>query len=204
MALLVLCTLGFQAQAVPVTAFEPTHFTRQNGTPVTERRTFHTLHLNGSFVLTVYNGGLEDDTAQGELVSSSTVTLNGVTVIGPQNFDQDATVVTVPVTLTSANELTVELRGKPGGVITVEITGTVNNAPFADAGINQTVNVGDTVTLNGTASTDEDGDALTYQWTLVAKPDGSQAALNPSNAASPSFVADEPGHYVAGLVVNDG
>ncbi len=204
MALLVLCTLGFQAQAVPVTAFEPTHFTRQSGTPVTERRTFNTLHLNGSFVLTVYNGGLEDDAAQGELVSSSTVTLNGVTVIGPQNFDQDATVVTVPVSLTSANELTVELRGKPGGVITVEITGTVNNAPFADAGINQTVNVGDTVTLDGTASTDEDGDALTYQWTLVAKPDGSQAALNPSNSASPSFVADEPGHYVAGLVVNDG
>ncbi|WP_349431031.1 putative Ig domain-containing protein [Methylomarinum sp. Ch1-1] len=176
-------------------------FCRASGAPVTEKRTFFTEHLNGRFVLTVYNGGLEDDEAIGSFASSSTITLNGAVVVGPHNFNQNTDVISVPVTLASVNELSVQLQGKPGGVVTVAITGNVNNAPFADAGINPTVAVGASVTLNGGASFDDDGDALNYRWTLIAKPSTSQAVL--SNASS-AFSADVEGNYVAGLVVNDG
>src|SRR6185369_9564173 len=58
---------------------------------------------------------------------------------------------------------------------------TTNSPPVADAGPNQTVAVGSTVTLNGGGSSDVDGNALTYSWTLVSRPTGSVAALgNPT------------------------
>ena len=200
---LLLCGIT-TAQALPVTAFEPTNFTRGSGVPVVERHNFFTEHLNGYFILTVHNGGLLNDESGGEFVSSSTISLNGVLVIGPQNFNQNTTTISVPVTLASANELAVELRGKQGSVITVEITGNVNNAPVADAGINQSVAVGSTVNLDGSASFDVDGDALNYQWVFVAKPTASQITLSNATTDSATFTADVEGNFVLGLVVNDG
>ena len=85
----------------------------------------------------------------------------------------------------------------------------VNSAPVANAGANQTVTRSGapavvTVTLNGTASTDANGDTLTYLWALTTKPTSSTASLSSTTAASPTFVADIAGIYVASLIVNDG
>jgi hypothetical protein len=79
----------------------------------------------------------------------------------------------------------------------------------ANAGANQTVTrTGNpaviAVTLNGTGSTDANGDTLTYLWALTTKPTNSTAALSSTTAASPTFVADLAGIYVASLIVNDG
>jgi hypothetical protein len=81
---------------------------------------------------------------------------------------------------------------------------TDNSPPMADAGPDQTVAIGQLVTLDGSASSDVDGDPLTWAWSLVAVPAGSQAALQNATAVSPFFVADLPGTYVAQLIVNDG
>ena len=78
-----------------------------------------------------------------------------------------------------------------------------NQPPVADAGPNQTVQVGATVALDGTGSADADGDTLTYSWTL-AVPMGSSAALDDASSATPGFTADIAGSYAAVLVVNDG
>ena len=78
-----------------------------------------------------------------------------------------------------------------------------NNSPTADAGPNQSVFAGDTVRLNGSGSSDVDGDTLSYRWTLSA-PAGSAAVLSNRTAVRPSFVADLPGSYRIQLVVNDG
>ena len=83
-------------------------------------------------------------------------------------------------------------------------TGPGNSAPVADAGGNQIVTAGDAVTLDGGDSGDADGDALSYQWSLTARPAGSAAALSDPNAVTPGFTADVAGEYVAQLVVNDG
>src|ERR1035441_3953125 len=109
-------------------------------------------------------------------------------------------VVDVPgtyvVTLTVSN-------GAAADSTTVTIS-TVNSPPVANAGPNQTVAVGALVTLNGSGSSDVDGDPLTYFWSLIAEPAGSSAELSSARNPSPTFVADKAGSYVAQLVVNDG
>jgi len=79
-----------------------------------------------------------------------------------------------------------------------------NSAPVANAGPDQTVLVGDTVTLNGSASSDADGDALTFTWSFVSRPAGSIAILSDPSAVNPTFQVDRPGSYTVRLTVNDG
>ena len=79
-----------------------------------------------------------------------------------------------------------------------------NVAPVANAGASQTVVVNTPVSLDGNASSDANGDALSYAWTLSSTPTGSAAALSSSTAAKPSFTPDVAGTYVASLIVNDG
>ena len=86
---------------------------------------------------------------------------------------------------------------------TVKIS-TLNSAPVAKAGANQTALVGDLITLDGSGSTDVDGNALTYSWSMTSKPAESLAALESSFAVNPTFVIDKPGNYVIQLIVNDG
>lgn len=81
---------------------------------------------------------------------------------------------------------------------------TTNTAPVAAAGPAQSVTRSATVSLDGSGSTDANGDALTYNWTLATKPAGSTAALSSSSAARPTFVADLAGTYTVNLVVGDG
>jgi RHS repeat-associated protein len=79
-----------------------------------------------------------------------------------------------------------------------------NSAPTADAGTDQQARVGDRVQLDGTSSSDPEGDTLTYSWTLHTRPAGSVASLDDSGSATPSFRIDVAGTYVVELVVDDG
>ena len=80
----------------------------------------------------------------------------------------------------------------------------VNTAPVANAGPNQTVAIESTIQLNGSGSTDVDGDSLTYRWSILSAPAGSTAALSSTTIVNPTFVADVPGSFVVQLIVNDG
>jgi hypothetical protein len=63
---------------------------------------------------------------------------------------------------------------------------------------------GTTTTLDGSASSDANGDALTYKWIMISKPLTSTAALSSDTAIKPTFVADKSGTYVLSLQVSDG
>jgi len=77
-------------------------------------------------------------------------------------------------------------------------------APIANAGVDQIVEESTVVQLDGTASSDADGDALTYQWAITSKPGGSSATLNDNTLDNPTFTADVIGTYTVELIVNDG
>ncbi len=86
-------------------------------------------------------------------------------------------------------------------VITVVDT---NVPPTANAGPDQSVGVGSVVGIDGSASSDPDGDALIFQWSIVSKPEGSVAGIQDPAAPSSLFVADVAGQFVIQLIVNDG
>ena len=91
--------------------------------------------------------------------------------------------------------------GSSSGGTTTQPT---NNAPVANAGSDQTIVLGETATFNGSASSDADGDNLTYTWTISNSPNGSSAQLASSNQVQTNFVADVAGSYQLTLAVSDG
>jgi hypothetical protein len=66
------------------------------------------------------------------------------------------------------------------------VAGQQNSAPVADAGADQTVTEGSTVTLDATGSSDPDGDQLGYSWTQTAGPD---VDFDVQDVPDPSFTA---------------
>lgn len=83
--------------------------------------------------------------------------------------------------------------------------GSVNRAPVANAGMDQLVDTGTQVTLDGTGSSDADGDVLSYLWTVVQVPPTSAITdLINNTQAQPYFTPDVDGIYRFSLVVGDG
>jgi len=66
----------------------------------------------------------------------------------------------------------------------------INQPPSANAGIDQSVNEGTVVTLNGASSGDPDGFALRYEWFQLG---GTPVTLSSATVAQPTFVAPAVG-----------
>jgi K319L-like, PKD domain len=105
-----------------------------------------------------------------------------VTLSGANTATPSFTAPTGPATLT----FQLQVCDPFNACSTDSVTITVNGTPTANAGADQTVVSGATVNLNGTASSDPDGDALTFAWTQTAGP---SVTLSGANTATPSFTA---------------
>ncbi len=80
----------------------------------------------------------------------------------------------------------------------------IYTAPLADAGGDISMNVGQSIILDGSESHDVDHDMLTYKWEITEKPTGSTAQLSDDTYVSPTFTADTSGQYEIELTVDDG
>jgi hypothetical protein len=78
-----------------------------------------------------------------------------------------------------------------------------NTPPVANAGKDQDVETGSTVTLDGLNSYDANSDSLVYTWSIKSKPTGSKATISGVKTVNPSFVADVDGVYIVELTVDD-
>lgn len=98
-----------------VIVFGPQTYQRETGQPVTVHKTFSVQDTSQPYTLRVRNQG----------VTSALISVNGQTVMSPAAFSGNntrAATLTRSVTLRpGANDVAVELRGKPGTSLTVDI-----------------------------------------------------------------------------------
>ena len=83
--------------------------------------------------------------------------------------------------------------------VTPGVAGGANTPPRADAGLDRTVRVGETVFLDGGGSADPDGRITDYEWT-IRSPRGDRTTTAGERAR---FVPDETGQYAVTLTVTD-
>ena len=120
--------------------FGPRKFARDKGKPEVEKVRFSVAKGGEDYAFRLVNGDgdkgrdknrnwdkdRDRDRDGDSQVSSASITLNGVEVIGPSDFQRHEKVIERKVTLQKSNFLSVLLEGKPGSFITVKITGTAN------------------------------------------------------------------------------
>ncbi|HET7499166.1 MAG TPA: Ig-like domain-containing protein, partial [Candidatus Eisenbacteria bacterium] len=103
--------------------------------------------------------------------------------------------------------ITTGIHDLAGNAMAQEYTWTFRTAgqpPIANAGPDQSVDAGATVTLDGTGSVDPDGSPLTYTWSQTAGIDVTGGS-GTFSGATPSFTAPSSATTLTfSLVVNDG
>ncbi|MBI4872802.1 MAG: PKD domain-containing protein [Candidatus Riflebacteria bacterium] len=83
-------------------------------------------------------------------------------------------------------------------------SGGQNRAPIASCGQALNALVGRTISLDGSASIDPDGNPLTYSWRVGLQPSGANVSLQGATTRQPSFVPPVAGTCVLTLTVSDG
>ncbi len=92
--------------------------------------------------------------------------------------------------------------GKATQEFTVDVAGLPPTARISGEFI-QSAMVGETVNLDGSGSSDPDGDTLHYLWYFYDSPAGSNVFFSDAHSATSTFVPDLPGNYFIQLFVND-
>ncbi len=162
--------------------------------------------------LTVAEGAPVTLTATGEDPDGDTLSFAWVQGSGPNAVLTGANTATVTFNaprVSADSTMTLVVRASDGKLssadqtVTITITNGANTRPVAVAGGPSTGKNAEEVTLDGTGSSDADGDALTYTWTQVAGP---TVMLTEGNTASPSFTprVTADSDITFELVVNDG
>ena len=144
------------------------------------------------------------DPTPGVLTFSWTQTAGtSVALSGANTANPTFTAPNVDETLTFQLTVTDDEGNSTTDTVDITIVAVEENIPpTADAGPDQTVNAGDTVTLDGSGSSDPDDDALTFSWTQT---DGTDVTLTGDDTANPTFTAPDGAETLTfELTVDDG
>jgi PKD repeat protein len=100
--------------------------------------------------------------------------------------------------------LTVEASGgrsSEADAVRITVSGAGNQAPVAHAGVNSIYPLDAVIFLDGTSSTDAEGDSLSFLWELVSGT--GSVAFSDSSASQPSLTVTADGLYTFRLTVSD-
>ncbi len=81
--------------------------------------------------------------------------------------------------------------------------GEENSQLNADAGTDLSVLVGKAVTLDGSGSTDSNGNPFEFSWKFILRPAASDAQLDESGSETPKFTPDVQGKYKIELTISN-
>ncbi len=177
------------------------HISTTNSPPVADAGSDQTTQLNQTITLDGTGSGDVDGDALGYLWELTRKPANSQAMLS------DETAPRPTLDIDQTGEYVVTLRVNDGQVDSEADLVTIkpdNTPPTANAGPDHSAQTGNNVVLDGTRSTDVDGDALTYKWSLSTVPENSQANIDTPNNLKPIFNIDQTGTYVAQLIVNDG
>jgi len=118
--------------ARPFVAFGPESFVRATGAPKRVFRSFTVLNPDAPYTLRADNGGADGRSGR---VTSAVVSVNGVEVMRPSDFKKKVAVITKAVKLATDNTLAVELRGKPGSTLSLQVIGIDSDLPTISAAV---------------------------------------------------------------------
>ncbi|MEK6679789.1 MAG: hypothetical protein AABY39_10280, partial [Nitrospirota bacterium] len=143
--------------------FGPAVYQRDTGKPAVIESNFSVANA-GSYTLCIING----DDAGNNRISSAVISINGIEVVSPNEFNQQIGSITKTVALNKDNLISVELRSSPGSYITVtilgppkvNITSPANGSTLTDSSITVTGTIDDNlaqVTVNDISVTVSNG-----------------------------------------------
>ncbi|MBS1577256.1 MAG: hypothetical protein JST09_18305, partial [Bacteroidetes bacterium] len=155
-------------------------------------------------VNTVTLDGSASSDVDGTINSYSWVKASGPSQGSITNASSVSTTATNLVQGTYVFRLTVRDNGNATGADSVIITvnAAANQAPVANAGANKTITLPtNTITLDGSASSDADGTISSYSWVKASGP--SQGSIANTSSASTTATNLVQGTYVFRLTVKD-
>jgi uncharacterized repeat protein (TIGR01451 family) len=200
--LVFICSLGLSACGGGGSSDQPT---QSNRSPVSNAGVDQTITLGDAITLSGSNSNDPDgDTLTYQWSISSQPSGSSASFGSAQS-------VTSTFTVDTAGSYVIQLAVSDGSLsnsntlnITIsEVVGS-NTAPISNAGADQSVNLGTSINLDGSGSSDPDGNTLSYQWSIDSQPANSSASFDNAQIAMPTFTADMVGTYVVSLIVNDG
>jgi hypothetical protein len=119
-AVMALVLAALPAGAASTLVFGPQSYTRATGAPVTVTSNLTVTSPVNPYTLHIDNGGAHGEFSR---VSSATVTLDGVAVLKPSDFNQNVATLDRQVTLTGHDQLQVRISGSPGSGFSLRISG---------------------------------------------------------------------------------
>jgi hypothetical protein len=176
-----------------------------NLAPIVDAGSEQTVDEQSSVIL---NGSASD--SDGSLVSYQWLQTSGTAVTLENAKTIDAAFIAPSVTADETLIFNLTVTDDDGDIasdmVNINVTNSVdtNTPPIANAGTDQSVLVGETVSFSGEQSSDADGDSLSYLWSIVDIPNGSAISLSDESSISPNFEVDIAGSYTLQLVVDDG
>ncbi|HET9183307.1 MAG TPA: Ig-like domain-containing protein [Candidatus Angelobacter sp.] len=93
--------------------------------------TFSLLNPSTQYTLHIQNQG----------VASAAISLNGIQVFGPSDFNENVATLDRAVSVSGSNTLSVELRGQPGSSLTVTLIGVDSDSPSITETANPAANM---------------------------------------------------------------
>ena len=193
--LLALLALGSQRLSAQQQPFQLVSINQISSTRVTRTQWDYT------YTATVQNTGAAATGVTATVMSSapSTVIVNGSLSFGSIGAGQ---------TVTSTNTFTIEQdRTVPFELSVLSFqfqTGTAYQPPVANAGKNQVAQIGQTVTLDGSGSTDADGTIVQWAWTYSGSvPAGIAVSISNAGSEKPTVYIPAGGTFTFQLIVTD-